>query len=72
MEPPETPALIAVIFAFTKLQSCPFNLYFDSQYVVNLFPAIETATLVLNKATISSLLFKLQLLFQNRTSLCFL
>ena len=37
-----------------------FNLYSDSQYVVKLFPHIETAVLHENKATIFHLLSKLQ------------
>ena len=37
-----------------------FNLYSDSQYVVRLFPHIETAVLPKNKTTIFYLLTKLQ------------
>ena len=37
-----------------------FNLYSDSQYIVRLFPHIETAVLPENKTTIFHLLTKLQ------------
>ena len=53
-------AEIAVIEAFAMFADEEFNLYSDSQYIVRLFPHIETAVLHENKTTIFHLLTKLQ------------
>lgn len=58
----------AVLLALTKI-SQPFNLYTDSKYVVNLFPAIETATLS-GKSPILILLQNLQELLQKKYIKC--
>lgn len=58
--------LVAVITAFKRLKDKPFNLYTDSQYIVKLFPHIETAPLPSNHSTILALLSKLQVLIQSR------
>ena len=52
--------LTAVIEAFIIRAEEEFNLYSDSQYVVRLFPQIQTAVLPENKTTIFNLLMKLQ------------
>ena len=52
--------LRAVIEAFVMFAEEKFNLYSDSQYVVRLFPHIETAVLPENKTAIFHLLTKLQ------------
>ena len=52
--------LTAVIEAFVMFAEQEFNFYSDSQYVVRLFPHIETAVLPENKTTIFHLLTKLQ------------
>ena len=52
--------LTAVIEAFVMRAEEEFNLYSDSQYVVRLFPQIQTAVLPENKTTIFNLLTKLQ------------
>ena len=52
--------LTAVIEAFVMFAEEEFNLYSDSQYVVRLFPHIETAVLPENKTAIFHLLTKLQ------------
>ena len=52
--------LTAVIEAFVMFAEEEFNLYSDSQYVVRLFPHIETAILPENKTAIFHLLTKLQ------------
>ena len=52
--------LRAVIEAFVMFAEEEFNLYSDSQYVVRLFPHIETAVLPENKTAIFHLLTKLQ------------
>ena len=52
--------LTAVIEAFVMFAEQEFNFYSDSQYVVKLFPHIETAVLPKNKFTIFYLLTKLQ------------
>ena len=52
--------ITAVIEAFAMFADEEFNLYSDSQYVVRLFPHIETAVLPENKTTIFHLLTKLQ------------
>ena len=52
--------LTAVIEAFVMFAEEEFNLYSDSQYVVRLFPQIQTAVLPENKTTIFNLLMKLQ------------
>ena len=52
--------LTAVIEAFVMFAEEKFNLYSDSQYVVRLFPHIETAVLPENKTAIFHLLTKLQ------------
>lgn len=54
----------AVILAFLTFQQS-FNLYTDSKYVVNLFPALETA-LLSGKSPILPLLQKLQNLVHQR------
>ena len=50
----------AVIEAFKEFSDKAFNLFSDSQYVVRLFPHIETAVLPENKTTIFKLLSTLQ------------
>ena len=52
--------ITAVIEAFAMFADEEFNLYSDSQYIVRLFPHIETAVLPENKTTIFHLLTKLQ------------
>ena len=52
--------LTAVIEAFVMFAEQEFNFYSDSQYVVKLFPHIETVVLPKNKFTIFYLLTKLQ------------
>lgn len=52
--------ITAVIEAFAMFADEEFNLYSDSQYIVRLFPHIETAVLSENKTTIFHLLTKLQ------------
>ena len=52
--------LTAVIEAFVVFSEEEFNLYSDSQYVVRLFPHIETAVLPENKTAIFHLLTRLQ------------
>lgn len=54
----------AVILAFETFPQ-PFNLYTDSKYVANLFPAIETA-LLSGKSPILPLLQQLQMVIQQR------
>lgn len=58
--------LVAIIFAFQHTQGSPFNLYTDSQYIVRLFPNIETASLLQHKTTIFPLLNHLQKLPHQR------
>ena len=50
--------ITAVIEAFAVFGDEEFNLYSDSQYIVRLFPHIETAVLPENKTTIFNLLTK--------------
>ena len=52
--------ITAVIEAFAMFADEKFNLYSDSQYIVRLFPHIETAVLPKNKTAIFHLLTKLQ------------
>ena len=52
--------LIAVIHVFAELSQETFNLFSDSQYVVRLFPHIETAILPEQKPSIFDLLIRLQ------------
>ena len=52
--------ITAVIEAFAMFADEKFNFYSDSQYIVRLFPHIETAVLPENKTTIFHLLTKLQ------------
>ena len=52
--------ITAVIEAFVVFSEEEFNLYSDSQYVVRLFPHIETAVLPQNKTAIFHLLIRLQ------------
>ena len=52
--------LRAIIAAFAMLADRKFNLFSDSQYMVRLFPHIETAVLPENKTTIFQLLSELQ------------
>ena len=52
--------ITAVIEAFVMFAEEEFNLYSDSQYVVRLFPHIETAVLPENKTAIFHLLTRLQ------------
>ena len=56
----QTAEITAVIEAFAMFADEEFNLYSDSQYIVRLFPHIETAVLPENKTTIFHLLTKLQ------------
>ena len=49
-----------------------FNLYSDSQYIVRLFPHIETAVLPENKTTIFHLLTKLQQQIRKRNKIFFI
>ena len=58
--------LITVIEAFIMFAEKEFNLYSDSQYVIRLFPHIETAVLPETKTTIFYLLTKLQQQIWNR------
>ncbi|XP_014396142.1 PREDICTED: endogenous retrovirus group K member 6 Pol protein-like [Myotis brandtii] len=58
--------LLAVIYAFEQLQQVPFNLYTDSQYIVKLFPHIETASLPQGRTAIFSLLTQLQTYIHKR------
>lgn len=57
--------VIAIITAFEKVTQ-PFNLYTDSQYIVNLFPAIETSSLS-SHSSIVNILQKLQKLILQRS-----
>uniref|UniRef100_A0A8C4M0W2 Uncharacterized protein n=1 Tax=Equus asinus asinus TaxID=83772 RepID=A0A8C4M0W2_EQUAS len=59
--------LIAVITAFRELSNKEFNLYSDSQYIICLFPQIETTTIPVYKTTISALLCQLQKLIRERS-----
>ena len=43
--------LRVVIWAFQHLRDCTFNLLTDSQYIVGLFPHIETTNIPENKTT---------------------
>ena len=52
--------ITAVIEAFAMFADEEFNLYSDSQYIIRLFPHIETAVLPENKTTIFHLLSNLQ------------
>ena len=52
--------LRAVIWAFQHLRGRIFKLLTDSQYIVGLFPHIETASIMENKTTIFSSLSDLQ------------
>ena len=52
--------ITAVTEAFAMFPNEKFKLYSDSQYIVRLFPHIETAVLPENKTTIFHLLSKLQ------------
>ena len=52
--------ITVVIEAFAMFADEEFNLYSDSQYIVRLFPHIETAVLPENKTTIFHLLSNLQ------------
>ena len=58
--------LKTTITAFKILKNKSFNLYTDSQYIVRLFPYIETAPLPSSHSTIFALLSKLQVLTQSR------
>ena len=64
--------LTAVIEAFVMFAEEEFNLYSDSQYVVRLFPHIETAILPENKTAIFHLLTKLQQQIQKRSRAYFI
>lgn len=59
--------LLAVILAFKCLSESTFNLHSDSQYIVRLFPCVETAVLPSSKSSIFVLLQQLQKEVQNRT-----
>ena len=59
--------LTAVIEAFIMFAEEKFKLYSDSQYVVKVFPHIETAVLPKNKFTIFYLLTKLQQQIRSKT-----
>ena len=52
--------ITTVIEAFAMFADEKFNFYSDSQYIVRLFPHIETAVLPKNKTTVFHLLTKLQ------------
>ena len=52
--------ITAVTEVFAMFPNEKFNLYSDSQYIVRLFPHIETVVLPENKTTIVHLLSKLQ------------
>lgn len=52
--------IIAVIKVFEMLADQSFNLYTDSQYIVRLFPHLETANIPENKTSISCFLLTLQ------------
>nr|XP_027787622.1 uncharacterized protein Ervk-19 [Marmota flaviventris] len=58
--------IIAVIMAFTHLKDQMFNLYTDSQYIVEIFPHIETASLPQHKTTIFHHLNSLQKFISDR------
>lgn len=58
--------MIAVITAFRELSNKKLNLYSDSQYIIRLFPQIETATIPVYKTTILALLCQLQELIRER------
>ena len=59
--------LIAVITAFRELSNKKLNLYSDSQYIIRLFPQIETATIPVYKTTILALLCQLQELIREHS-----
>ena len=63
--------ITAVIQAFAMIADEEFNLYSDSQYVVRLFPHIETVVLLENKTTIFHLLSKLQQQIWKRNKIFF-
>ena len=60
------------IEAFAMFADEEFNLYSDSQYIVRLFPHIETAVLPENKTTIFHLLTKLQQQIWKRNKIFFI
>ena len=64
--------ITAVIEAFAMFADEEFNLYSDSQYIVRLFPHIETAVLPENKTTIFHLLTKLQQQIWKRNKIFFI
>jgi len=64
--------ITAVIEAFAMFADEEFNLYSDSQYIVRLFPHIETAVLPENKTTIFHLLTKLQQQIRKRNKIFFI
>ena len=63
--------ITAVVQAFAMIADEEFNLYSDSQYVVRLFPHIETVVLLENKTTIFHLLSKLQQQIWKRNKIFF-
>ena len=64
--------ITAVIEAFAMFADEEFNLYSDSQYIVRLFPHIETAVLPENKTTIFHLLSNLQQQIWKRNKIFFI
>ena len=64
--------ITAVIEDFDMFADEEFNLYSDSQYVVKLFPHIESAVLPENKTTIFHLLTKLQQQIWKRNKIFFI
>ena len=64
--------ITTVIKAFAMFADAEFNLYSDSQYIVRLFPHIETAVLPENKTTIFHLLTKLQQQIWKRKKIFFI
>ena len=64
--------ITAVIEAFAMFADEEFNLYSDSQYIVRLFPHIETAVLPENKTTIFNLLSNSQQQIWKRNKIFFI
>ena len=64
--------ITAAIEVFAMFADEEFNLYSDSQYIVRLFPHIETVVLPENKTTIFHLLTKLQQQIWKRNKIFFI
>ena len=64
--------ITAVIEAFAMFADEEFNLYSDSQYIIRLFPHIETVVLPENKTTIFHLLSNLQQQIWKRSKIFFI